>query len=242
MGKLVYENITKDKSKTALILCVFVRLENFKISAECLEYQTNKDFDLYICDNSNRKEKVIGLTKKFIEPLNINTSIVDYKNKYKPFCRFILAKKLAEQGYDKIIFIDDDEIFSQLFIQDCYDQYEENTVKSFWSHRIEAIYRKKVKLEKDEIGNYIGPGGLVCSSKVFLDEDLFMCPEEFWIVDDLWLSYYLLKYTNYKIKTLKTNIEFIQDRKATHMTLGKLKQEFADAYILPESKALPPLG
>jgi hypothetical protein len=68
-----------------------------------------------------------------------------------------------------------------------------------------------------------------------------MCPEEFWIVDDLWLSYYLLKFTEYKIKTLKTDITFMLDRKATFMTLGNLKQEFADKYIIPESKHLPPL-
>jgi hypothetical protein len=152
-----------------------------------------------------------------------------------------LANELAKEGYEKIIFIDDDEIFPESFIQDCYNQYDENAVKSFWSHRIEAIYRKKIKLENDEIGNYVGPGGLVCSAKVFLDEDLFMCPEEFWIVDDLWLSYYLLKFTEYKIKTLKTDITFILDRKATFMTLGNLKQEFADKYIIPESKHLPPL-
>ena len=241
MGKLIHESIVKKKSKTALILCTYIRLENIRITSQCLLGQTNKDFDFFICNNSDREEKLLGLVRKYIAPLNINTTIINYFNEYKPFCRFLLANELAKEGYEKIIFIDDDEIFPESFIQDCYNQYDENAVKSFWSHRIEAIYRKKIKLENDEIGNYVGPGGLVCSAKVFLDEDLFMCPEEFWIVDDLWLSYYLLKFTEYKIQTLKTDITFILDRKATFMTLGNLKQEFADKYIIPESKHLPPL-
>jgi hypothetical protein len=237
-----YEKTVKDKSKTALIFSTFIRLEYFKDTARCLLEQTNTDFDFYISNNCSDEKKLVRYIEKYLEDSDMNIYVKNYFNEFKPFSRYILAHDLAEEGYEKIIFLDDDEIFSPTFIQDCYDQYEEDVIKSFWSHRIESVYRKKVKLEKDEVGNYVGPGGLVCSSKVFLEEDLFMCPEEFWIVDDLWLSYYLLKFTDYKIKTLKTDIKFIQDKKATFMTLRNLKQEFADKYIIPESKHLPPLG
>ena len=226
MDNLLHQDQVKQKSKTALILCTYIRLENFSKTAKCLISQKNKDFDLYICNNSDNEPKLLGLVKKYLPETGMNIFIKNYYNEFKPFARFIMAQDLANEGYEKIIFIDDDELFSENFIQDCYDQYEEDAVKTFWAHKIEKVYHRKVKLEGNELGNYAGPGGLVCSAKVFLG-------------DELWLSYYLLKFTNYKIKTLDTKIHFLKDTKATFLTLKNLKQEFADEFLIPNSKHLP---
>ena len=217
-------------------MCTYIRFENLKTTLGCIQKQTNKDFDFYIVDNSNRHTKLLGYLEKFGNGIDI--SVHNYHNEFKQFARFVLARDLAEQGYEKIIFIDDDEIIPDTFIQDCYDQYEPDKVKSFWSHMVDKIYNSKVKLEKDECGNYAGTGGLICNSSLFLNDDFFDCPEDYWIIDDLWLSFYILKHTKLKIQELKTNIQFIRDSKATHMTLGNLKQEFSEEFIIPVSKAL----
>ena len=217
-------------------MCTYIRFENLKTTLDCLQRQTNKDFDFYIVDNSNRHAKLLGYLKKFGNGMNIG--VHNYHNDFKQFARFLLARDLAEEGYEKIIFIDDDEIIPDTFIQECHDQYDPGAVKTFWGHMIEAIYNKKVKLEKNEQGNYAGTGGLICHSSLFLNDDLFDCPEEYWIIDDLWLSFYILSFTNLKIQELKTNIKFVKDRKATFMTLGNLKQEFSDEFIIPVSKVL----
>jgi hypothetical protein len=235
----IYSKEVSPKSTTAVIFCTYIRLENFPKTVQMLMQQSNKKFDFYICNNSEKTNKLLGLIDKYFRESDINIYVKNYFNEFKPFARFILARDLALEGYKKIIFIDDDEKFSTEFIQDCYDQYEDNAVKSFWSHKIEDVYENKVKLRDNELGNYAGPGGMVCPSKVFLGEELFDCPEEYWIVDDLWLSYYLLRFTKYKIKTLETDIRFINDEKATFLTLGNLKQEFSDEFILPLSKDLP---
>lgn len=241
MDNLLFKHEVSKKSKNALILCTYIRLENFSKTSNCLNNQTNKDFDIYICNNSEQEEKLIGLINKYLIASEHNIYVKNYYNEFKPFARFIMAQDLANEGYEKIIFIDDDELFSENFIQNCYDQYEEDAVKTFWAHKIEKIYHRKVKLEGNEVGNYAGPGGLICSSKVFLGDELFHCPEEYWIVDDLWLSYYLLKFTDYKIKALHTNIHFLKDTKATFLTLKNLKQEFSDEFLIPNSKHLPTL-
>jgi hypothetical protein len=238
MNNLSYELTIKDKSKTAVIFLTYVRLEYMPQTAECFKNQTNKDFDLYISNNSPMQEKCIGKIKKYLPEIGTNIYVRNDDNRFKIFSRFIMANELALEGYEKIIFIDDDEIFPNTFIQECYDQYEDDCVKTFWAHKIEKKYKRKIKLENNEIGNYAGGGGLVCSSKVFLSEELMSCPEQYLIVDDLWLSYYLLKFTDYKIKTLKTNIRFLKDRKATFLHLGNLKQQFSDEFILPYSKHL----
>jgi hypothetical protein len=199
--------------------------------------QTNKDFDLYISNNSdNQDNKLISYFSKYGTDLSINVYIKNYNNIYKQFSRFYLAKELAKQGYKKIIFFDDDEVLPASFVQDCYDQYDDNHVKSFYAHKFTDDYWKKERLRDEEIGNYAGTGGLVCSSSIFLDEKFFTCPEEYYIIDDLWLSYYLLNFTNYKIKLLNTNIQFIHDDKATFTSIIDLKREFCDQYILKKDR------
>jgi hypothetical protein len=238
MDNLSYELTIKDKSKTAVIFLTYVRLEYIPQTAECFKNQTNKDFDLYISNNSPMQDKCVEKIKKYLSDIGTNVYVRNDNNEYKIFSRFYMAKELEAEGYEKIIFLDDDEIFPDTFIQECYDQYEEDVVKTFWAHRIESIYKRKVKLEGNELGNYAGGGGLVCSSKVFTNEELFNCPEKYMIVDDLWLSYCLLKFTDYKIKTLKTDIQFLKDKKATFLTLGNLKQEFSNKFIIPNSQHL----
>lgn len=220
-------------------MCTYLRFENLKTTLDCIKNQTNKDFDFYIVDNSGQNTKLLKYLDKFKG--NLDIFVHNYLNDFKQFSRFLLARDLSLEGYDKVIFIDDDEIIPNTFIQECYDQYEPNIVKTFWAHRVEQLYKRKVKLEKDDVGNYAGTGGLICDIGIFLNEDFFDCPEEYWIIDDLWLSFYLLKFTEYKIKELKTDIRFIKDRKATFLTLGNLKQEFSDKFIIPNSKHLKPL-
>jgi hypothetical protein len=229
----IYEDQVKPKSKTALILCTYIRLTNMPKLLQKLHVQTNKTFDLYISNNSqNNDNKLIGYFKKYGVDLNINVFIKNYENKYKQFSRFYMARDLAKEGYEKIIFIDDDEVLPSSFIQDCYDQYNENEIKSFYAHSFKEDYWAKVRLKPGEFGNYAGTGGLMCSAKIFLDERIFECPEEYHIIDDLWFSYFILKFTNYKITLLDTDIQFIKDDKATFVNLIDIKRKFSTAYII----------
>jgi hypothetical protein len=229
----IYQNQVKEKSKTALIMCTYIRLKNMPKILNKLQDQSNKDFDFYISNNSeNQDDKLVGYFKKYGNNLGFNSYIKNYNNKYKMFSRFYFAKELALQGYDKIIFIDDDEVCPKSFIQDCYDQYDEKYVKSFYAHKFHEDYWQKIRLRPGEIGNYAGTGGLLCSAKIFLDNKLFECPEEYYIIDDLWFSYFILKFTDYKITLLDTEIQFIRDDKGTFVNLIELKKQFSSDYII----------
>lgn len=236
MDNLLYYQEFKDKSKTALIFLTYRRLEYFNETVKCITSQTNKDFDLYISNNSCQEEKLLKGLKKRLGNSGLNVYVKNYYNQFKPFSRFLVAQELAYEGYEKIIFIDDDEILPITFIQDCYDQYEDDSFKSFYAHIVRDNYWKKQKLKVNQLGNYAGTGGLLCPAKFFLDEDFFSCPEEFYIIDDLWMSYYILKYTDYKIKLLDTDIEFIRDLKATSIKLKEVKYHFAVDFLIPASK------
>lgn len=227
------ENFVKEKSKVALILCIYRRLENLSSTMISINRQTNSNFDLYVSNNTNgmMDRKISSIVQNNI--LKNNYKIYNHYNQHKQFSRFLIARDLASDGYEKIIFIDDDEIIPLSFIQDCIDQYEDNVLKSFYAHKIvDNNYWRKEKLKPGEYGHYAGTGGLICSSKLFLDEKFFDCPEEYYIIDDLWLSYYCVKVLGYKIKLLQTNIEFIKDTKATAAFLRKEKQEFTLKYLI----------
>jgi hypothetical protein len=227
----LYENQIKEKSKTAVIMCTYKRFANLSGTYKNMSDQTNKDFDFYICENSGNDPHILNTTNKCLSFINFNLFIEEYNNKYSIFSRFHLARDLAKNGYERIVFIDDDQVIPNNFIQDCYNQYEEDTVKSFYAHIIVGDYWKKEALDHYEEGNYVGGGGLLCSSKLFLEEGLFECPEEYLILDDLWLSYYLANFTKYKMKRLNTLISFINDDKATAIGLKKEKREFSSKYI-----------
>lgn len=228
----LYANQIRKKSKTALIMCTYRRFKNLSETYKDLSVQTNKDFDFYICDNSGAHPHLLKITKKYEQRINFNLFIKEYRNQYSIFGRFHLARDLAKEGYEKIIIIDDDQKIPEDFIQDCHNQYDKNTVKSFYAHVITGDYWKKEMLSPNEEGNYVGGGGLLCSSSIFLDDKFFDCPEEYWILDDLWLSYYIGTFTNYKMKKLNTRISFIKDGLATAKTLKEEKRRFSDKYIL----------
>lgn len=236
MNNLLYSKEVTSKSTTALILLTYRRLEYFTETVKCINNQTNKDFDLYISNNSCQEEKLLKGVRKRLGNSGLNVYVKNYYNQFKAFSRFLVAEELAHEGYEKIIFIDDDEILPDTFIQDCHDQYEGDAFKSFYAHIIKDNYWHKEKLNPDQLGNYAGTGGLICPAKFFLDEYFFSCPEEFYIIDDLWLSYYILMYTDYKIKLLKTDIEFIRDLKATSIGLKEVKHNFGLDFLVPASK------
>ena len=236
MNNLLYEFVIKEKSKMALIMCTYIRLENLPRTYDALSGQTNNNFDFYICDNSNNDPHLLNTSKKKSKFFKNNVYIKEYNNKYSIFSRFFLAKELAEEGYEIIIFIDDDQIIDNNFIENCYKQYEPDTIKSFYAHYISGDYwRKEPSGPNDEV-NYLGGGGLICNANLFLNEGFFSCPEEYWILDDLWLSYYIPNFTNYKMKKLNVHIKFIVDNKATAKQLKETKRKFSDKYILSGGK------
>jgi hypothetical protein len=230
--KYKFENKIKPLSKTAVIMCTYLRYKNLPKTYNDLNEQTNLDFDFYISDNSNKDPHILNTTRKLLEHLRYNIFIKEDYNKYSIFSRFMLAKELAKNGYNKIIIIDDDERLPNTFIQDCYDQYEDKVVKSFYAHEIIDDYWNKHKLKPKQSGNYAGGGGLVCNSELFLHKDFFKCPKEYYILDDLWISYFSKHVAGYDIKLLETDIRFIHDDYATAKNLITEKQKFTDKYIL----------
>jgi len=215
-------------SRLAVVLTLYDRLEYLDRQILELSAQNNQDFDLYICNNSDQDISFPG------------ARIYNYSNKYKMYGRFYLIRDhIATGDYDMVLLVDDDEIFPPTLIDQCYEQFDENVVKSFWGFQTYRDYWIRDRLRGDRKGDYAGTGGLLSPIALWRIPEVYEAPEEYWIIDDLWLSYCILKHTDYLIMGLNVPITFYPDesKKATYLSIKPLKSEFHREYIIPYRRA-----
>ena len=211
-------------NKLAVFFTVYNRFENLERSINLFKMQTDKRFDLFIVNNSNRNIDSL---------VDIDCEIIDMKNKYKHYGRYLAVREILDRGYEMIAFLDDDIIISSKYISDCYRNFEPQYVKSFWAFEIATDYWVRKKLRGSTNGHYCGGGGLLAPVDLFQVPQLYECPEEYWILDDLWMSHVILAYTDYKIRFFPTPAKLLDDHKATYKKIKPLKSEFTKQYILP---------
>jgi hypothetical protein len=219
-------------AKTALILTVFDRVDVFESTLKCLSRQTTREYDLYVCNNSEYPaEYWLAKLAKWATRLRVKYAVYDIKNKYSIWGRHVFARSIADM-YENIVILDDDEMFDPKFMQTCIDSAESDVVKSFWAWECKEDYWDRVRLRKTKKGNYAGTGGLVAKSELWLLPEMDMPPEEYWIIDDLWLSYAALA-NGYAIKCLYVAINFVAQKNSTYLSIKPLKSSFYREYIKP---------
>jgi hypothetical protein len=214
----------KNNIKTALLMCVYKRIYNLNVTLDCINNQTVKDFDFYIINNNHSIRNDI---KRIVKRSNIkNIKIINSDSDTSPFSRFSIAYELSKNGYNNFIIIDDDQIVESSFIEKCLDQIEDNVFKAWWSYRTKDNYFDREILNGEEEGNYAGPGGSVFTKNIFSIVNILKCPEDYKDIDDIWISYNIIK-NNFKIKKLNVDIEFIKDDKDVSLfsTLKDKKQK-----------------
>jgi glycosyltransferase involved in cell wall biosynthesis len=217
---------------TALILTTFDRKNIFESTLKCLSRQTTREYDLYVCDNSEWGAAFIeNKLAEWATRLKVNVEVVPMGNKYSIWGRHVLARNIAPK-YDTIVILDDDEMFDPQFMQTAIDSVQPGVLKSFWAWECQEDYWVRKRLRKVGEGNYAGTGGLVAEAKFWLLPEMGMPPEKFWIIDDLWASYVGLK-NGYKIRHLDVPISFTNQKNATYTKIRDLKSEFYREYIYP---------
>jgi len=205
----------------AVFLTVYNRLEYLDDQLEQLKNQNNKNFNLYIVNNSDTDLDVPQAEHVF-----------NMRNEKSIYGRFFAIQEV-HKNHEIILNVDDDEIFPQVLTEYAYRQYSTEAIKSFWAFRISGDYWTRRKLSGSELGHYAGAGGLLAPSEFFTVPELYQAPEEYWIIDDLWMSHCVHAYTDYVIKPFNVPVKFIEDKKATYRSIKQLKSDFTREYILP---------
>ena len=211
------------QSRLALFVTVYDRPENLRKTLDCLNNQTRHDFDLFIVNNASFDVESL---------IDEECTIVDMGNKYRHFGRYFAAQQYAK-NYDIVMFLDDDIMVDPHYIEEAYKQFDNECVKSFWSFKLNTDYWDRVRLTGDMEGHYCGAGGLLAPAELFAIQELYDCPEEYWIMDDIWLSHVILAHTNYRIKNFKILFRFLDDNKATYKKIRQQKSDMAKKYLIP---------
>ena len=211
-------------NKLAVFLTVYDRFENLAQTIRMFHNQLNKDFDLFIVNNSDRD---------IDDLVNIECEIINMRNKYNIYGRFFAVRDVLDRGYEMIAFLDDDIVIPPTYTKLCYMHFEPQYVKSFWAFELATDYWVRKKLTGTRNGHYAGAGGLLASAEFFREPELYECPPTYWIMDDIWMSHVVLAHTDYKIRFLPIPVRFLDDDKATYKKIRQQKSDMARKYILP---------
>ena len=206
----------------AIIMCTWKRIELLNKTLDLLCNQRNKNFVFYIWNNNTEICNDVDLIcNKYEDRLSI---VIKHSDKnIGGFGRFIIAKDLIDT-YDKVIFIDDDQVFSNLMIDRFLKEFEPNTIKSRWAFRFNnSNYANRYQmLDSNEIVHYCGTGGMIAPTSVFKCDEIYKIPNEFLFVEDLWLCYVANHFLNFNLKSIRSDfIEQIADGK-DQSTIGFL--------------------
>lgn len=91
-----------------------------------------------------------------------------------------------------------------------------------------GAYFDRVPAESGGHVDHVGPGGMVCNIKIFLNSAFITkLPQRYWFLDDLWFIYFVKK-NGHELAKLPVKIEFVLPETNQHHVLGDLKSEFYD--------------
>ncbi|QJU54433.1 hypothetical protein SCB71_14940 [Herbiconiux sp. KACC 21604] len=154
--------------------------------------------------------------------------------------RFYLAREHAKAyGPGPVIVVDDDENLQPGFVSAARAAYAPDVVAAWWAFEVGREYYDRKPADVGGPVDHVGPGGMICDSSIFLDDEFFTTlPERFWFVDDLWFTWYAKKLGK-RLEKLDVEIEFVMDETNQSYGLFDLKLEFF-AQLYPELVGTPP--
>lgn len=198
--------------KVVVVLLTWQRLNSLRNTLNYLEKQSYKNFDIHIT-NANLTERAVSVIDKYVKVYNgrgMRISVSHDGNDIFAFRRFTVGKRLAEQGYDVVLFIDDDISFPSRYVERCLEQYEPKSYKSgfAWSFYNEgsSYYKYRTRFwDNNQTIHYCGTGISMVDASVFLEKGLTEnVPEAAYKIEDLWLSYYVQHVLKWKLEYMET--------------------------------------
>lgn len=178
--------------KIGLILVTHSRPELLRKQMRMLQAQTRQDFDLIVTHGNPDNWKQIRQTVKQYRPGS--TLRLDGNELYS-FRRIVVANELAN-NYDVYLFLDDDVTIPANYVQQCVQQFEPGTYKSWWAWKLNGKPYQKLE-DRTRITQpgikvpYGGTGVAMVDAKLCTLPELFAYPEHAPRMEDLWFSYVL---------------------------------------------------
>jgi hypothetical protein len=208
--------------KIAVVFCTWKRVYRLKELLTNLTKQTYSDFDIFIWNNNNlEKNNIESIVKEF----NLNIEIKHSQNNIGGIGRFYYSKEICN-NYDKIIFIDDDQIIGVDVIEKMIKNHKEKTILSWWGWVMNSDYFNRLRVNNFNSVDYCGTGGMIIDSNIFKTINLETIPNKYKFIEDLWLSFVAKYEFGYDLIGGNFNIEIKHDGNDQFNSLIPLKIEF----------------
>lgn len=204
-------------------LCISTRIERLASIINNLKEQTNQNFHINIWNNSS-------LPIHHIDFPEHRTKIIHSEENLGSKARFYLAKMTKS---NPIIFIDDDLILTQDFIDFFYRQYLKFGKNCILGNHVRIFnnehYWKSMLVDTAITHNievdYVGTGGMILDRWIIDHEDsLQNIPEPLNRVEDLYLSYIARMKYNMTLLGIESKYEILYDGKDQFNQLYNYKQ------------------
>jgi len=228
-----------------IVMCTWKRLENLENTLKMLNNQTIKNIHLYIWNNNYDKSELLFsiLSEKIYE--NLNISWYNSRENIGGIGRFLFVKKLLDKiCINKVIFIDDDQYFSDNSIEILINNYKPLTSynwygkifnnNKYWEGTNNMNIKNYKLNNKIKYLDYGGTGFMIIDTECFNHPEFFNFNKKYIFIEDLWLSYFITNNLNYKIINgieLSNNVFIKKDKNELHVTLYELKNEFLEILI-----------
>ncbi len=166
---------------------------------------------LVIWDNSGQPNQLIKVSKNAQVPVKVHTSSKNIGG----FGRFYAARLLDLEDHGPVTFIDDDQELKKTSIAQLIANYRSNSIGSFWSFKFTDKYNywHKKRVDRTELPDYLGTGGMTVDSNIFKEPFLYKCPRRYWFVEDLWLSYVAVYRLGWEPYSIDADIKMEEDGK-----------------------------
>ena len=207
--------------KLAIIMCTWKRINFLSNTIKMLESQTEKNFSFFIWNNNS---KITNQINEIISKSSLDIKIHNSNENIGGIGRFYYAKKINKE-YSKVLFIDDDQKFSNKFVEQMLSYYDQKSIVSWWGWKIKDSYFNRERKINLESVDYCGTGGMILPSIVFDSKIIFEIPKKYQFIEDLWLSYIAKYELGFILKGCKADIEIITDGNDQYVALKKLKEE-----------------
>lgn len=200
-SKLVFR---RTRPKMAVVLLTWQRINNLHTTLSQLSKQTVQDFDVVISNaNEQRADKIDLVANMFKDKINIH--VRHDGNEFYSFRRLLVAKDLYNQGYDSVVFLDDDVEIPKYFMKQCFGYYEPKTYKSWYAWVFdgsgEYYNRERVNDPNAKI-HYGGAGVSMLDLSIFKTKKILSAPKEAHKIEDLWISFAVSQTRGWSVKYL----------------------------------------
>ena len=203
-------------NEALVLMCLWNRPTRIRNVLDLLNSQDHPDgVRLFLWNNNRRDHDTYLHALREYEADGGALSRVDFVTSpinFGSISRYFWARKIAVTRPEApVIVIDDDEDITPAFVRETLVQYDPAAVTAWWAWTVGETYWDRTPAGVNDRVDHIGPGGSVCAAGIFLDDAFFTgIPDEFRLLDDIWLTYYATNH-GLRLKKLEADISFVMD-------------------------------